>query len=286
MIKSPLRYPGGKSKAVKFLVQFFPEEFKELREPMFGGGSITFYWVQKKPQAIFRAGDLNYDLYCFWKELKYNKDALIREIIKIKENYSDGRKLFEDIMRRRKQSLSDFQRAVDFFVLNRITFSGTVDSGGYSELAFRKRFTWSSIKRLEQAYEIIKHVELYYGDYEYLLNLEGDDVIIFLDPPYFSATKSRLYGKRGSLHTQFDHERLYEKVKKCKHKILITYDNSEYIKNLYKDFYIVEWHLNYGMTSFNKKNLKKGRELLIANFPINKVVNRLQNESLFKFISV
>lgn len=52
LIKSPLRYPGGKSKAVKFLSKFF-HNFKELREPMCGGASITLYWVQKKPNAIW-----------------------------------------------------------------------------------------------------------------------------------------------------------------------------------------------------------------------------------------
>ena len=36
--KSPLRYPGGKSRAIKFLQDFFPKDFKEFREPFFGGG--------------------------------------------------------------------------------------------------------------------------------------------------------------------------------------------------------------------------------------------------------
>ncbi|SMP10286.1 DNA adenine methylase [Desulfurobacterium pacificum] len=276
MIKSPLRYPGGKSKAVKFLASFFPQEFKELREPMFGGGSITFYWVQKKPRCRFLAGEINYDLYCFWKELKYNKDNLIREIKKIKSSYSDGRKLFNEIIERREK-IDDFQRAVDFFILNRITFSGTVDSGGYSEQAFHKRFTWSSIERLEEAHKIIKEVELFYGDYEHLLFLPGKDVIIFLDPPYYSAQKSRLYGKRGNIHTEFDHIRFFKAISRCPHKILITYDNSPFIKELYKDYYIIEWELSYGMTNYKKKKTKKGKELLIANFPLKRRTQLLIN---------
>jgi len=286
MIKSPLRYPGGKSKAVEFLSKFFPKGFKELREPMMGGASITFYWVQNRPSAKFLAGDINYDLFCFWKELKENKDKLIREIRRIKEQTKDGRQLFEDIMQRReKGDLDDSQRAVDFFVLNRITFSGTVDCGGYSEQAFKKRFTWSSIERLEQAHEIIKHVELFYCDYEELLDLEGKDVIIFLDPPYYTSSASRLYGKKGNLHTNFDHMRFYKAVKKCNHKVLITYDNSDFIRNLYKDFYIVEWKLSYGMTNYKKDKVKVGSELLIANFPIQKYVERLTGTLLHRIVS-
>ncbi len=281
MIKSPLRYPGGKSRAVKFLSRFFPEDFKELREPMFGGGSVTFYWVQKRPSARFVAGDINYDLYCFWKVLKEDKDRLIKEIRRVKETYKDGRALFEEIMSRRGEELDESQRAVDFFILNRITFSGTVDCGGYSEQAFRKRFTWSSIERLELAHEVIRKVELHFGDYEELLNAGGEDVVVFLDPPYYSAQRSKLYGKRGDLHTEFDHERLLKLVKNCKHRVLITYDNSDYIRNLYKDFYMVEWELSYGMTNYKQERIRVGSEILIANFPIDTYVKNL-NETLFQ----
>ena len=281
MIKSPLRYPGGKSRAVKFLSRFFPEDFKELREPMFGGGSVTFYWVQKRPSARFVAGDINYDLYCFWKVLKEDKDRLIKEIRRVKETYKDGRALFEEIMSRRGEELDESQRAVDFFILNRITFSGTVDCGGYSEQAFRKRFTWSSIERLELAHEVIRKVELHFGDYEELLNAGGEDVVVFLDPPYYSAQRSKLYGKRGDLHTEFDHERLLKLVKNCKHRVLITYDNSDYIRNLYKDFYMVEWELSYGMTNYKQERVRVGSEILIANFPIDTYVKNL-NETLFQ----
>ena len=281
MIKSPLRYPGGKSRAVKFLSRFFPEDFKELREPMFGGGSVTFYWVQKRPSARFVAGDINYDLYCFWKVLKEDKDRLIKEIRRVKETYKDGRALFEEIMSRREEELNEFQRAVDFFILNRITFSGTVDCGGYSEQAFRKRFTLSSIERLELAHEVIRKVELHFGDYEELLKAGGEDVVVFLDPPYYSAQRSKLYGKRGDLHTEFDHERLLKLVKNYKHRVLITYDNSDYIRNLYKDFYMVEWQLSYGMTNYKQERVRVGSELLIANFPIDTYVKNL-NETLFQ----
>ena len=138
--KSPLRYPGGKSRAIKFLKDYFPKDFTEYREPFFGGGSVGLYLLQSlkerdiftvSSEVKFYANDINYDLYCFWQILKTDSKELIQAIQKIKDNFTEGRELYTFLLKGREENLSDFQRAVDFFVLNRISFSGTVDSGGY-----------------------------------------------------------------------------------------------------------------------------------------------------------
>jgi DNA adenine methylase len=89
----------------------------------------------------------------------------------------DGRRLFEEFSS--QEGGDEFERAVRFFVLNRISFSGTTYSGGYSQQAFEKRFTDSSIERLRKAAEIIKEFKITHGDYEKLLFEEGEDVFIF-----------------------------------------------------------------------------------------------------------
>ena len=99
-----------------------------------------------------------------------------------------------------------------------------------------------------------------------MVNKKGKDVFLFLDPPYYSATKSKLYGKRGILHTQFDHKLLFECLKKSTHKWLITYDNSDFIRELYKDFFQFEWKLQYGMTNRNNSASVLGNELLVSNY--------------------
>src|SRR4051794_20586233 len=135
MIKSPLRYPGGKSRGVKFLAKFIPH-YKEFREVFFGGGSLSFYCIQKhqEKEVQYVASDLNYELYCFWLQLKDNGVEVIGEIQNIYDQYKrvkDGKPLFNTLVERRSSNLTELQRATDFFVLNRITFSGVVDSGGY-----------------------------------------------------------------------------------------------------------------------------------------------------------
>ena len=48
-LKTPLRYPGGKSRAVTKMEQYFPDlrEYIEYREPFLGGGSVGLYITKK-----------------------------------------------------------------------------------------------------------------------------------------------------------------------------------------------------------------------------------------------
>lgn len=265
-LKSPLRYPGGKSRAIKILMPFFPKDFDELAEPFFGGGSVGLYLAQNFGLKQIFANDLNTDLYCFWQTLKTQNKALIDEIKRTRQTHTNGRELYEKLLARRGENLSDFQRAVDFFVLNRITFSGVVDCGGYSQKAYESRFTPSSIERLKNMDGILRNFTFSNQSYERLLQNNGKRVFIFLDPPYFSASKSKLYGKKGDLHANFNHERLCEHLKNTKHRFLLTYDDSEFIRELYKDFYKLKYTLQYGMNNFKQTKANKGQELLISNY--------------------
>jgi len=266
-IKSPLRYPGGKSRAIKQILPQIPVNIREYREPFFGGGSVFFAVKQLFEQQIktYWINDLNYDLYCFWQCAQENIELLVAKITEIKQKYDDGRELFQDLTRE-DLKLTDFEKAVRFFILNRITFSGTVDSGGYSSAAFTSRFTDSSIARLTQIAPLLASVKITNQDYEELLFAEGKEVFIFLDPPYYSATKSRLYGVRGNLHTSFDHQRFADNMRQCQAKWLITYDDCPEIRKLFDFAHIIEWNLQYGMNNYKQGSAASGRELMIKNY--------------------
>ncbi|BAZ47530.1 D12 class N6 adenine-specific DNA methyltransferase [Nostoc sp. NIES-4103] len=269
MLKSPLRYPGGKSKAINQIVEYLPDNFSEFREPFVGGGSVFIYLKQKFPDLKIWINDLNRELFLFWKLAQSELAQLVKEIRHIKLKYNDGKLLFAELTTVDVKNLTDLERAVRFFVLNRITFSGTVESGGYSQEAFKKRFTDSSIERLEKLENILSsNVTITNLDYSQLLTEQGKDVFLFLDPPYFSATKSRLYGKDGDLHTSFDHHRFAELLKSCHHHWLITYDDSPQIRENFQWANISEWELQYGMNNYKQSGAAKGKELFINNYPI------------------
>ena len=78
-IKTPLRYPGGKSKALKKILPLVPK-FKEFREPFLGGGSVFIALKQIYPECKYWINDLNNDLHHFWKSLKNEPEKLIEKI--------------------------------------------------------------------------------------------------------------------------------------------------------------------------------------------------------------
>lgn len=266
-VKSPLRYPGGKSKALRQILPHVPTQIKEYREPFIGGGSVFLAVKQILGQHInkYWINDLNFDLYCFWKYAQEEIERLTDAVTAIKQHQTDGRELFANLAKEGLE-LDEFQRAVRFFVLNRITFSGTVESGGYSQQAFEKRFTDSSIDRLKTLGTMLANTTITNGDYQQLIEQPGENVFIFLDPPYLSATKSKLYGKKGDLHTSFGHQRFAEVMENCSHKWLITYDDSEEIRKLFSFAQIIEWDLQYGMNNYKQDKASKGKELMIKNY--------------------
>ena len=270
-IKSPLRYPGGKSRAIKFLYQYFPNDFKIYKEPFFGGGSVGIYIAQITKNTKIYANDLNYELYCFWHSLKMHPNKLIEGIIELKNKFKIGKELYDFILYRRDFNLSTLERGIDFFILNRITFSGIVDSGGFSQKAYESRFTISSIDRLKNSHKIIKNFNFSCDNFFDFVDSNSSnqkDTFIFLDPPYYSSVKSKLYGKKGILHSNFNHEKFRDYLYKIKSKFLLTYDNCDYIRELYKDFYTLEWDLQYGMNNYKQKKADIGKELLISNYDL------------------
>lgn len=263
-IKSPLRYPGGKSRAVPFLSSKIPV-FEEYREPFIGGGSVFVHCKQAFPDRQFWVNDIYYELYELWQQAQCDISGVLAQVWTWRRQYQDGRRLHRFLV----DGLKDFspqETASAFFILNRITFSGTSQSGGYSKQAFERRFTESSITRLEKFAPLLKDIKITNLDYSEVVLAAGEKVFIFLDPPYYSATKSALYGKNGNLHKGFDHERFAEVMQQCSHQWMITYDDSPYIRSLFQFAKIEEWQLTYGMRNVNANAKQRQGELLISNF--------------------
>jgi len=266
-VTSPLRYPGGKYRVIKKILPFVPAGFSEYREPFLGGGSLFIFLKQLFPGAKYRIGDLNRPLYSFWVTLQNNSHEFIEEIIRIKNSCKDGASLYNSL-KKPVESSDIFHQAVRFFILNRITYSGTMDSGGYSVEAFEKRFTTSNISKLEPLSNLLQEVEIVNESYEKFLFEPGDNVFIYLDPPYWASRKSKLYGKHGDLHSFFDHKQFSEDVKQCRHSWLMTCDDSDIMRELFGFGRISSWEMSYGMTNVNSKKSDIGRELFVSNYSV------------------
>ena len=257
---SPLRYPGGKTRACKIidniLLEYFDiTNFDTIISPFFGGGSFEFY-LQNKYRFKLIVNDKFIPLYNFWKQVKINKTILCDELRKIK---SVSKEQFLDY-RNTIMNLNDdiLQQSIQYFIINRCSFSGSTLSGGFSQEASNKRFTLSSINKIEDL--DFTNIEIYNNDfYEFINNFNISNSLMFLDPPYYLENKSKLYGKNGDLHHDFNHELLFDLLNTKKNWI-ITYNNCEYIRNLYKDFIIIDVNWSYGMNTS-----KKSSEIIIIS---------------------
>ncbi len=264
MIKSPLRYPGGKSRIAKYLVSQFPN-FDEYREPFLGGGSVFIETKQQFSNKKFWINDAYIELFKFWQQTQSDVVTMIEKVTEMKSAFADGKKLYQ-FLKDKRSNVNDLETATAFFILNRITFSGTSQSGGFSESAFQGRFTTSSIERLKPTQKLLENVEITNLDYEKIVLADGENVFIYLDPPYFSAINSKLYGKKGNLHSNFNHKHFAKVMKSCKHRWLITLDDCEYIRELFSFAKISPIQFAYGMRNVKKTSNQEANELIITNF--------------------
>lgn len=267
-LKSPLRYPGGKSRLVETISKIAPKDFTEYREPFLGGGSVLMRIAEDYPGKRYWGNDLYYDLFCFWTVCQQYPQELEQRVRVIKEEWEDRGKDLHKYLSSNIADMNVFERAAAFFVLSRITFSGTILSGGFSNSAFKDRFTDSSISKITQTGQLLSKEDIILTNEDFSVVLQGGDenTFTFLDPPYYKARN--LYGRKGELHNSFDHQRLCECLKECKHKWLMTYDDCEYIRELYKDYNIKEYELMYGMNNVGNKTGLKGNEIFISNYEL------------------
>lgn len=256
--KSPLRYPGGKTRACKKLETIMKEHFNindydNLISPFFGGGSFEFH-IQNNYQLNIIANDKFTPLYNFWDNCKNNKEKLCDELTK-KINMID-KDVFTSLREQIMEEKNTLNQSIMYFIINRCSFSGATLSGGFSLEASKKRFTQSSIERIKKLN--LRKFNIYNFDFEDFINInQYTKNLLFLDPPYYLEKASTLYGNNGDMHDTFDHNKLY-KCLSTKQNWFMTYNNCEYIKNLYKDFKIIETCWSYGM---NKS--KKSSEIVI-----------------------
>ena len=256
--KSPLRYPGGKTRACKKLEIILKEhfninEFDNFVSPFFGGGSFEFH-IQNYYQLNIIANDKFTPLYNFWNICKNNKENLCSELTK-KIGMIDKDK-FTSLRKQIIEEKNTLKQSIMYFIINRCSFSGATLSGGFSKEASKKRFTQSSIERIKKLK--LRKFNIYNLDFEDFINTnQHEKNLLFLDPPYYLKKASTLYGNNGDMHETFDHDKLYKCLSKKKNWFM-TYNNCEYIKNLYKDFKIIETSWSYGM---NKS--KKSSEIVI-----------------------
>ena len=269
--KTPLRYPGGKSRACTKIGQFLPNmyTYREFREPFLGGGSVAIYLTKMYPSLSIWVNDLYEPLVNFWKEIQHSGEELYTTLsdLKLKHPNPDSAKgLFlesKEIIN--SQDKSKLERAVAFYVVNKCSFSGLTESSTFSAQASDSNFSMRGIEKLTGYQEIIEDWKITNLSYEDLLT-DWKDTFIYLDPPY--DIKDNLYGKSGEMHKKFDHDKFAKDCDDHTADMMISYNSSQLIKNRFKNWNAVEFDLTYTMRSVGDymSDQQTRKELLLLNY--------------------
>ena len=270
-LKTPLRYPGGKSRAINKISPFFPKEFKEYREPFIGGGSVALYVTMTRPDVEVWVNDLYEPLYNFWCELRDNGRKMRDELIQLKNRHCEpvsAKKLFleaKEYLSHETRRTEPFHRAVSFWVVNKCSFSGLTESSSFSSAASENNFTVRGIDRLPDYSLIIKDWKITNLSYEQLL-CDNKSVFTYLDPPY--DIRSDLYGRKGNMHNGFDHDRFAADCDRFVGPQLVSYNSSALIKERFEGWKVSEFDHTYTMRSTGSYMMdqKERKELLCFNY--------------------
>ena len=272
-LKTPLRYPGGKSRALSKLFQYIPDlkSYTEYREPFLGGGSVALEVSKRYPHLDIWVNDLYEPLYNFWRELQDNGNEIKNILLQLKQRHPDhlsAKNLFLDAKAYLEKDTSETEnihRAVSFYVVNKCSFSGLTESSSFSKQASDSNFSLAGIERLPFYQELIQNWKFTNGRYQQLLT-DDRSVFTYLDPPY--EIGSNLYGKRGNMHKGFDHDGFATICDRFIGPQLISYNSSQLIRERFEGWTVGEFAHTYTMRSVGSYNTDQAsrKELVLTNY--------------------
>jgi len=285
-LKTPLRYPGGKSRACTKMDQYFPDldSYVEFREPFLGGGSVAIHVSKKYPHLKITVNDLYEPLINFWIQLQTFGDELTDKLIEYKTNHPDPPKELQKVEGTEfpakelflnskeainKTSVDSIERAAAFYIVNKCSFSGLTESSSFSKQASVSNFSMNGIQKLRGYSEIISHWHINQYSYEYCFRTDiHDGLFMYLDPPY--DIKDNLYGKKGSMHKGFDHDKFAEECSQSSVHQLVSYNSDQLVKDRFtgSQWKAAEFDLTYTMRSVGEymREQKERKELLLFNY--------------------
>ena len=274
-LKTPLRYPGGKSRAISKLFQFMPDlkDFTEYREPFIGGGSMAIEVTKRYPDIQIWVNDLYEPLYNFWREIQDHGQQLQDELLKLKEKHNDqtkARVLFlqaKEYLAEDPRKCDSLQRAISFYIVNKCSFSGLTESSSFSNQASDSNFSIAGIERLSGYQQLISNWRITNMSYEELLT-DDKSVFVYLDPPY--DIKDNLYGRKGSMHKGFDHDKFAADCDRHICHQLVSYNNSNLVKDRFDGWEAAEFAHTYTMRSVGSYTTDQAsrHELVLMNYEI------------------
>lgn len=260
-LKAPFGWVGGKHYVAKNILPLIPAH--ELYVEVFGGGLSLFY--QKKPSKREVINDYNEELINLHLAIRNSPETLrmyINELL-------PSRQLFYMIKHKELKPRCDIERAAFYFFLIKNSFGSSVRTWGmFDKTEDSKNKRKGIYREFTQHSRRLKMASIENRSFEYILKeYDHKNAFFYCDPPYYKFDGNKYYKNLKEAFNEDKHKLLNECLKKLKGKFILSYNDCEFIRELYKDFkqinINVRWTLNNGETGdFGKKV----GELLIMNF--------------------
>lgn len=243
---------GGKNYLKKEIVSRFPKEFNRYIEVFGGAAWVLLYKDKHADMEVYN--DYNSDLVNLFRCVKYHCNELQREL----QFVLNSRELFEDFKSQyNMQGLTDIQRAARFFMLLKTSYGSNQKTFGCI-----KKNIGLMTEYLDRINERLSRVVIENKDFENLIDVyDRPDVLLYLDPPYYGTEKYY-----QALFSKSDHERLARTLKNVKGKFLLSYNDCEFVREVYRDFHIEEIKRNHNLVNRYAEISNVYSELIISNY--------------------
>jgi len=285
IISSPLRYAGGKTKAICMILENMPSlSKKKIVSPFFGGGSFEIALAMHLGFEV-----IGYDIFGmltnFWTQI-IEKPVELSNILKTmhatEEEFTRNRHILLNYWEKIKPADLEYKTKNRLELtadeLTRLDANPLMQATYYyynMQLSYGPMFLgWpSSVYLKEDKYaDIVERVKNFRPGnikvkcdvFENVIKNHPDD-FLFLDPPYYLGEDSKMF--KGMYpncnfaihHNTFNHALLAELLKKHKGGFFITYNDCPTIREFYKDYKQIypSWQYTYGQ---GEKRIGKNRE--------------------------
>ena len=260
---SPLRYPGGKTKLYKNIKRFIYKNGLRnyiYTEPFAGGAGLALNLLFNGDVKKIHLNDYDRGIYAFWHSVLYETEELVKRII------NTAVTIEERNIQKQFQSKKETSTLIDLgfstFFLNRVNRSGILKAGaigGNSQAGdYRIDCRYNKIELIRKISNIATRKEAItltcLDAQELIMTLDFEKkYFLYLDPPYF-AKGPDLY---MNFYTEDDHKSLRESLSSSMFKYIVSYDDCEEIRNIYKK----ERFRTYTLVH-NVSNKGKGNEIM------------------------
>ena len=263
MYYSPLRYPGGKGKLASFMEYMIDQlghRGGTYIEPFAGGAGIAMELLLRNVISRIVINDYDKAVWSFWKAILTETDRFVEEIRTVPLTVDEWQKQHEILVT--KNDKYSFELGFAAFYLNRTNRSGIIKGGviGGQEQAkdwkMDVRFKREElVTRIQRIAARKKDIKLYNKDVNSFIKnyvpLYEENALIYFDPPYFR--------KGQQLYMNFfnykDHVRIEQEIREhvnC--DWIITYDYEPQIEEIYHNYNLRLYDLNYSVSTKRKAN--------------------------------